>query len=205
MKKYASCVLAVALALSGCGLLPDRSLEYLQAKTIPNIDASSSDQRPIKPLYAIPTVTTAKEDAAQLIQSEGRKQSFVVPAPKAIVVASIEAVSNPAVTTINYSKPDMVLDGNSYPLLYVKGHSIQIWEQLGQALQEANVLVLDRNQSLGVYFIEWIVDNKKQTYLLKLTPTAINNVIAVQKDDDNLVESGLSQQVLSTIIKHWPS
>ena len=201
--KNASCVLAVCVSLSACSLLPDRSLEYLQAKTVPNIETVSTEQRPIKPLYAIPTVTTASENTAQLIQGEGRKQAFVVPAPRSVVVAATEVPMNPVAN--HASKPDMVFDGNSYPLLHVKGNSIQVWEQLGQALQGANVLVVDRNQSLGLYFIEWIIDNKKQTYLLKLTPAALNNVIAVQKDDDNLVESSLSQQVLAKIIKHWPS
>ena len=72
--KNASCVLAVCVSLSACSLLPDRSLEYLQAKTVSNIETVSTEQRPIKPLYAIPTVTTASENTAQLIQGEGRKK-----------------------------------------------------------------------------------------------------------------------------------
>jgi hypothetical protein len=38
-------LLATALMLSGCGLLPDRSLDYLQAKTLPPLEAQVPTQR----------------------------------------------------------------------------------------------------------------------------------------------------------------
>jgi uncharacterized lipoprotein len=80
-----------------------------------------------------------------------------------------------------------------------------VWEQLGLAMKAANLNVTDRNQSLGLYYLELVQDNKKQAYLLKLTQTSINNIVSVQKDSDTLADSKLSQQILLNIIKHWPS
>jgi uncharacterized lipoprotein len=197
-------LLATALMLSGCGLFPNRSLDYLQAKTLPPLEAQVPTQREVQPLYVIPNVMTPTEKAAVLVQGKGRKQEFVVPMPQSILP---KQASNDVVTQAQtvISKPEMVFDGNNVPLLHTAGNGLQVWEQLGQAMKAANIDVTDRNQSLGLYYLEVVQDNKKQAYLLKLTQTSINNVVSVQKDNDTLADSKLSQQILLNIIKHWPS
>lgn len=197
-------LLATALMLSGCGLFPNRSLDYLQAKTLPPLEALVPTQREVQPLYVIPNVMTPTEKAAVLVQGKGRKQEFVVPMPQSILP---KQASNDVVTQAQtvISKPEMVFDGNNVPLLHTAGNGLQVWEQLGQAMKAANIDVTDRNQSLGLYYLEVVQDNKKQAYLLKLTQTSINNVVSVQKDNDTLADSKLSQQILLNIIKHWPS
>ena len=197
-------LLATALMLSGCGLFPNRSLDYLQAKTLPPLEAQVPTQREVQPLYVIPNVMTSTEKAAVLVQGKGRKQEFVVPMPQSILP---KQASNDVVTQAQtvISKPEMVFDGNNVPLLHTAGNGLQVWEQLGQAMKAANIDVTDRNQSLGLYYLEVVQDNKKQAYLLKLTQTSINNVVSVQKDNDTLADSKLSQQILLNMIKHWPS
>ncbi|MBK8327794.1 MAG: outer membrane protein assembly factor BamC [Moraxellaceae bacterium] len=195
-------LLAMTLIMSGCGLFPNRSLDYLQAKTLPPLDAQLATQREIQPLYVIPKVTTPTDKAAVLVQGKGRKQEFVVPTPQSILP---KETPNNVVTQAVASKPEIVFDGNSVPLLHTAGNSLQVWEQLGLAMKAANLNVTDRNQSLGLYYLELVQDNKKQAYLLKLTQTSINNVVSVQKDSDTLADSKLSQQIFLNIIKHWPS
>ena len=197
-------LLATALMLSGCGLFPNRSLDYLQAKTLPPLEAQVPTQREVQPLYVIPNVMTSTEKAAVMVQGKDRKQEFVVPMPQSILP---KQASNDVVTQAQtvISKPEMVFDGNNVPLLHTAGNGLQVWEQLGQAMKAANIDVTDRNQSLGLYYLEVVQDNKKQAYLLKLTQTSINNVVSVQKDNDTLADSKLSQQILLNIIKHWPS
>jgi uncharacterized lipoprotein len=150
----------------------------------------------------IPKVTTPTDKAAVLVQGKGRKQEFVVPTPQSILP---KETPNNVVTQAVASKPEIVFDGNSVPLLHTAGNSLQVWEQLGLAMKAANLNVTDRNQSLGLYYLELVQDNKKQAYLLKLTQTSINNIVSVQKDSDTLADSKLSQQILLNIIKHWPS
>lgn len=195
-------LLAMTLIMSGCGLFPNRSLDYLQAKTLPPLDAQLATQREIQPLYVIPKVTTPTDKAAVLVQGKGRKQEFVVPTPQSILP---KETPNNVVTQAVASKPEIVFDGNSVPLLHTAGNSLQVWEQLGLAMKAANLNVTDRNQSLGLYYLELVQDNTKQTYLLKLTQTSTNNIVSVQKDSDTLADSKLSQQILLNIIKHWPS
>jgi hypothetical protein len=81
-------LLATALMLSGCGLFPNRSLDYLQAKTLPPLEAQVPTQREVQPLYVIPNVMTPTEKAAVLVQGKGRKQEFVVPMPQSILPKS---------------------------------------------------------------------------------------------------------------------
>ena len=195
-------LLAMTLIMSGCGLFPNRSLDYLQANTLPPLDAQLATQREIQPLYVIPKVTTPTDKAAVLVQGKGRIQEFVVPTPQSILP---KETPNNVVTQAVASKPEIVFDGNSVPLLHTAGNSLQVWEQLGLAMKAANLNVTDRNQSLGLYYLELVQDNKKQAYLLKLTQTSINNIVSVQKDSDTLADSKLSQQILLNIIKHWPS
>ncbi|HQV22750.1 MAG: hypothetical protein H6996_00200 [Moraxellaceae bacterium] len=195
------CLLLVAIiAVSACSFFPNRSLDYLQAQTLPPLNASP-EQRVTKPLYAIPEVITPKEQAAVVVIGEGRKAEFVVPAPK-VVLPNIE--SDALIPTV-VSKPQMVFDGNNTPLLHTAGNPLQVWEQLGLAIKGANLTLIDRNQSLGLYYLELTQDKTKTTYLLKLSQTSQNQVVSVQKDADTLAESKLSQQILLSLIKHWPS
>ena len=193
-------LLATIVAVSGCSLFPNHSLDYLQAQTLPPLEVGS-EQRITKPLYAIPDVSTPKEQVAVVVKGEGRKAEFVVPAPKVVLPNTQSDVAVQAVV----SKPQMVFDGNNAPLLHTAGNPLQVWEQLGLAIKAANLTLIDRNQTLGLYYLELMQDKTKTTYLLKLSQTSQNQVVSVQKDADTLAESKLSQQILLSIIKHWPS
>lgn len=190
--------------LSGCSLFPDRSLDYLQAKTIQPLPADNQT-RIIKPLYPIPVVTTSAEQTASLVKTKGRKQEFVAPSPKPLVVTESEQTVAKAEDVVE-QKPNLIFDGNQHPVLMITGEQLKLWEQLGQAINAAKVKITDRNQSSGLYFIELSqTNNKKEAYLLKLTSTAAKTVVSLQKDEDTLADSVLSQQILTELIKHWPS
>ena len=190
--------------LSGCSLFPDRSLDYLQANTIQPL-TTASQSRPIKPLYAIPVVSTPSEQAAQVVQGKGRKQEFVAPTPKPLVLSALEQATPKAEEGVE-QKPTLVFDGNQHPVLTMSGEQLKLWEQLGQAISAAKVKITDRNQSSGLYFIELSqTNNKKESYLLKLSSTTAKTVVSLQKDEDTLADSALSQQILTQLIKHWPS
>lgn len=190
--------------LSGCGLLPDRSLEYQQAQTTAPLVLPAGDKRSIKPLYAIPEITTAPDQAVVLVEGKGRKQRFVAPIPKPLLVANSSAeLKATAVTTT--TKPNIVNDGNGHPVLQSNGDILQVWDTLNAALAAANIKISDKNQSLGLYFIELSSDGKKAGYQLKVIRTSNDNVISLQKDDDTLVDAELSQQIFERLLSHWPS
>ncbi len=197
-------VLLAVVSVGGCGLLPDRSLEYQQAQTTAPLVLPAGDIRSIKPLYAIPSVTTPPEQTVVLVEGKGRKQRFVAPTPKPLLVAnpSAELKTTPAIMVA--AKPQIVGDGNGHPVLQSKGDILQAWDTLNIALSAANIKVTDKNQSLGLYFIELSNDGKKAGYQLKVIRTSNDNVISLQKDDDTLVDAELSQQTFERLLSHWP-
>ena len=199
-------ILPVSLSLallSGCGLMPDRSLEYQQAKTLPPLVLSTGDSRVIKPLYAIPEIATPEQPVV-LVEGKGRKQRFVAPLPKPLTVIATQQAES-SLKPIVETKPQIVNDGNGHPVLQSSGDILQVWDKLNKALTAANIKVSDRNQSLGLYFVELSKDGKNTIYQLKLIRTSNDNVISLQKDDETLVESELSQQTFERLLNHWPS
>ena len=116
-------------------------------------------------------VSTPAEQVAQVVQSKGRKQEFVAPSPKPLVL-SVAEQTTPKVEDHVEQKPSLIFDGNQHPVLMVTGEQLKLWEQLGQAISAAKVKITDRNQSSGLYFIELSqTNNKKESYLLKLSST----------------------------------
>jgi uncharacterized lipoprotein len=199
-------ILPVSLSLallSGCGLMPDRSLEYQQAKTLPPLVLSTGDSRVIKPLYAIPEIAIPEQPVI-LVEGKGRKQRFVAPLPKPLTVIATQQAES-SLKPIVETKPQIVNDGNGHPVLQSSGDILQVWDKLNKALTAANIKVSDRNQSLGLYFVELSKDGKNTLYQLKLIRTSNDNVISLQKDDETLVESELSQQTFERLLNHWPS
>ena len=104
-------VLLALLSLGACSLLPDHSLDYLQAKNVPPLVVPTAEGRNIKPLYVIPEIATP-EQTVVLVQGEGRKQRFVAPSPKPLVVTGKSSAADPKPTVLA-SKPQIVNDGLS--------------------------------------------------------------------------------------------
>ena len=196
-------VLLALLSLGACSLLPDHSLDYLQAKNVPPLVVPTADSRSIKPLYVIPEIATP-EQTVVLVQGEGRKQRFVAPLPKPLVVTGKSSAADPKPTVLA-SKPQIVNDGNGHPVLQTNGDILQVWDTLNKALAAANIKVSDRNQTLGLYFVDLNKEGKSAAYQLKVIRTSNDNVISLQKDDDTLAESELSQQTFERLLNHWPS
>ena len=196
-------VLLALLSLGGCSLMPDRSLDYLQAKNVPPLVVPTAEGRNIKPLYVIPEIATP-EQTVVLVQGEGRKQRFVAPLPKPLVVTGQSSVIDPKPTVLA-SKPQIVNDGNGHPVLQTNGDILQVWDKLNKALTAANIKVSDRNQTLGLYFVDLNKEGKSTAYQLKVIRTSNDNVISLQKDDDTLADSELSQQTFERLLNHWPS
>ena len=196
-------VVLALLSLGGCSLMPDRSLDYLQAKNVPPLVVPTAEGRNIKPLYVIPEIATP-EQTVVLVQGEGRKQRFVAPLPKPLVVTGQSSAGVPKPTVIA-SKPQIVNDGNGHPVLQTNGDILQVWDTLNKALAAANIKVSDRNQTLGLYFVDLNKDGKSTAYQLKVIRTSNDNVISLQKDDDTVAEPELSQQTFERLLNHWPS
>jgi hypothetical protein len=111
---------------------------------------------------------TPTEKAAVMVQGKGRKQEFVVPMPQSVVLpkqASNDVVTQAKPLSLNQKWCLMVI-----VILYCipQVMACKFGSSLGQAIKPLILIVTDRNQSLGLYFLEVVKDNKKQAYLLKL-------------------------------------
>jgi len=190
--------------LSGCSLLPDRSLDYQQASLLAPLQLPTGQEvRAIRPLYVIPDLPVSDTPQTVVVAGKGRSKHFVAPMPKPLVIAA-NTTSTVSPSTV-IVKPQVVVDGNGHPVMHSTGDLLQVWDNINKALTTARISIVDRNQSLGLYFIDLVEDGKKVTYQLKLTRTSNDNVISLQKDDDTLAESALSQRTLANLLTHWPS
>lgn len=192
----------LTLAVAGCGLLPDHSLDYQQARNVPPLQLPDGQSpRTIQPLYPIPEVQVAPDRQAVVVEGQGRSQRFVAPPPKPLLKTAVaEQPQTPAIA----SKPVIVGDGNAHPMLQISGDMLKVWDNLAAALKAANIRVTDRNQSLGLYFVELTVAGKKSNYQVKLTRTNNDNLVSLQKDDDTVAESDVSQSLFESLLKSWP-
>ncbi|PTQ88529.1 NlpB/DapX lipoprotein [Agitococcus lubricus] len=191
------------MTLGACSLLPETSLDYQKSPMLaPLVLTEGQTTRPIQPLFAIPDVTTPAENVAVVTEGKGRKQHFAAPLPKPLAIAEVK---NAAPIKDSPLKPIIVKDGNNHPVLQTAGDIRLIWDDLERVLTKANIKISDRNQSLGLYFVELSEKSVKQLYQLKLTRTSNDNVISLQKDDDTLADAVVSQRLFETLLTHWPN
>ena len=197
-------VLGGGLILSGCGMLPDHSLDYRQASNLkPLVLPEGQSGKSIQPLYAIPELPVAKRTVT-LTEGEGRKSKFAIPAPAPLTeMTAAGAQSGPALTT-GSTKPRMVNDGNGAPVLQVDGNEEQVWDNLGRALETGKVRVDDRNRSLGIYFIKLPVEGKTPELQLKMTRTAGTTVLFLQINEETVADAETARQLFSRLLESWP-
>lgn len=183
----------VAVLLPGCGsFFRDRTLDYREAQAAPALQIPAGvDSRPITPLWPIPeiapNVTAAELDKAGVP---------FPPAMPAVAVVQEQALPD----SVGRLPVKLGTDGNGIPELRVVGPRERVWDELGRALQNANVNIRDRNQSLGLADIS-VGDQNFQVRMVRATEAF---VITVQRSDDQLAPVGLSRNLLSTLQARWP-
>ena len=198
--------LSAVIGLSACGLLPEQSLQYRQARDLPPLvmPEGQAATRPIQPLYGIPA---AREPRASVVLTErdGRRERFVIPAPAPmqIQVAGADAPV-PATAGNTAGRPRLVTDGNGYPLLQVDGDPDMVWDSLNRALVTGRIQVDDRNQSLGIYYITLPAAGKQPDLQLKVTRTAGTSVLFLQLNEDTVADTAIARQLFAKLLESWP-
>ncbi len=196
---------ATACLAGACSLVPDRSLDYTQARDLPPLTLpEGKTTRPIQPLYVIPTVSLAG-NAPVLVEQKGRKAKFVIPAPAPLVESEAAPVASVATTGESRLRPRLVSDGNGYPLVQVDGDADHIWDQLNQALKAGKIQVEDRNQSLGIYYIRVPADGKPTDLQLKVTRSAGSSVLFLQRDEDTVADTDTARALFARLLESWPA
>lgn len=196
MKRAALTVglMGLALELAGCGLLHDNSNDYRTAENLPPMQVPAGQEaRPLRELYPIPPAT------AQVTLPE----KFEVPKPKPLAKLEQPAAEAPSAEA-GESRLTLAQDGNGYPTLNATGGFNQVWDKVGQSLSASAVKVEDRNQSLGLYYLELPnAQGKAEAYQLKITRGQNAYSLSLQKDDDTLAPQVVASSLFAKIQAKW--
>jgi uncharacterized lipoprotein len=198
MKKSLYVVVYAVLGLGACSWLPDHSADYRGAGEVPRMTLpAGTDSHALTDVYPIPP---------QTVKPVWKSKRFEAPAPAPLALSG----DIPMGTAGGGLDPQNVLsrtqDGNGYPTLSVTGGFDQIWDSLGQALHAASVKVDDRNQSLGLYYLDLADPSGKiLPYQLKVTRALNAYSMSLQKDDDTLAPTETTSTLFDKIQAKWPS
>ncbi|MFC6328744.1 outer membrane protein assembly factor BamC [Alloalcanivorax gelatiniphagus] len=141
----------MALALAGCGLLPDSSLHYRDAEviepmTVPDGMVFIGEA----PLYAVPRIDQ------RIVGVREGEDGFKAPRPPQLVaVAGDDQDDDAAPTPPPGQQGQAVLgkDGSGYPIIMMPTSFAWAWEKVTQALTQTDLRVTDRNRDQGVFFL----------------------------------------------------
>lgn len=184
------------MALAGCSSIGinDGSLDYQKAQSIAPVQVPETFKtRQIAPLYPVPVVPSNSASEA-LTLSKGN--TFVVPKPKPLDAATL---STAQIGDGTPSAPQLVIDGNGYPIIKVSGDASKIWDIINRTLSVANVDVTKRNAAASRFDV--VID--KVTYQLRLGRIGNVTTIILQKADDSLADKAIAKELLERITQNW--
>tara|TARA_A100001391_G_scaffold204662_1_gene201174 strand:+ start:424 stop:1035 length:612 start_codon:yes stop_codon:yes gene_type:complete len=144
-------VTAVALALAGCGLLPDSSLHYRDAEviepmTVPDGMVFIGEA----PLYAVPRIDQ------RIVGVREGEDGFKAPRPPQLVAVAGDNQDDDAAPTPPPGQQGQAVlgkDGSGYPIIMMPTSFAWAWEKVTQALTQTDLRVTDRNRDQGVFFL----------------------------------------------------
>jgi uncharacterized lipoprotein len=192
-------VLGVVLVLlSGCSAFRGNDDEYRNVRDLSPLKLpNAAETRSIKPLYPIPPGP---------VPSQWPKK-FEAPAPKPLdLVEGKEPQPAEAAAAADAERLVIGQDGNGHPLLTITGNFNAIWDRLNDALQKADVKISDRDQRVGLYYLN--IDDetgKNVPYQLRLTRGQTAYTLTLQKDDDTVAPKATTRSLFEAIVSHWPA
>ncbi len=185
------------IALSGCSSLAinNGSMDYAKAQSIAAVQVSDSLQtRQIAPLYPVPVVPE-NSASEKLVLTNSKGNRFLLPKPipldpTKIAISQVEGAP---------SAPQLVIDGNGFPLLKIDGDSSKIWDAINRTLSVANVNVSQRNAATNRFVV--MLDNKP--YQLILGRIGSTTTVTLQKADETLADNAVATDLLERIERNW--
>ncbi|HEX6590781.1 MAG TPA: outer membrane protein assembly factor BamC [Moraxellaceae bacterium] len=196
----AAAVFSLALLAAGCSTyFRDRASDYRSATEAPPLVLpAGQESRPIRPLYPIPPGTEVAFDP---------KKKFEAPKPKPLLLPETAAATPDAgpAPEAGVQKPALTQDGNGYAVVSITGDFNAIWDRLDEALRAAKVKVDDRDQRVGLYYLELAEEGGKTApYQLRVTRGQSAYTLALQKDDETLATQAMTKTLFESIVNNWP-
>jgi outer membrane protein assembly factor BamC len=147
MMRLASIIML--MLISGCSWLPDRTLDYRKAETLP--------------VMAVPEgmVMVGQEDLFAVPNAEQRlhhqrKERFELPAPPVMEVVSQMVAPEAGAEAPGVQNTRIVLtrDGNNYPIIMIYTAFPWAWEYVGVSLAKTDLKIDDRSRDAGIFFVK---------------------------------------------------
>jgi uncharacterized lipoprotein len=184
-------------ALTGCDRLAisNGSMDYARAQSIAAVQVSDSQQtRQIAPLYPVPVIP--KNSASEkMVLTNAKGNRYVLPKPIPLDQAKVAEIQIEGAP----SAPQLVMDGNGFPLLKIDGDSTKIWDAINRSLIVANVNVTQRNAATNRFMLT--IDNVP--YQLRLGRIGSTTTVTLQKPDETLADNAIATDLLERIARNW--
>ena len=196
-------------SLTGCvgplgkdGYVRDRSGDYtLEEKTQPiKLPEDLKNAKPMSSALVIPKTNNNNET----LPSE-----FVVPRPAQLTIAKsapppTTASALPVNTPQNQinirGNAVLTQDGNGSPLITIRGATFDnCWQAVGDALNAAQITIVDRNSAAGIYLISLNSTPEDNPLHVQLTQLTHSVQLSVEKSATTAADPEVSQQVLESI------
>lgn len=184
------------IALNGCSLLPDHTLDYRKAEVLPRM--------------VVPEGMTvdSSEDLFRVPEADRRipyqaKDQFEVPTPP---VAAVDVEPTPApgepVPDVRNTRIVLTRDGNDYPIIMIYTAFPWAWEYVGQSLAETDLRIEDRSRDAGIFFVrvpkQYGLDEKEAQIKLSHTVNGVQ-VAVLNSRGTALVEAGPGKAILQRL------
>lgn len=185
------------ITLAGCSSLAinNGSMDYAKAQSIAAVQVPDTLQtRQIAPLYPVPVVPE-NSASEKLVLTNAKGNRFLLPKPipldpSKIAINQIESAP---------SAPQLVVDGNGFPLLKIDGDSSKIWDAINRTLSVANVNVTQRNAATSRFVV--MIDHV--SYQLRLGRIGGTTTVTLQKSDESLADNTIATDLLERIARNW--
>lgn len=138
----------LAVALTGCSWLPDKTLEYRQTEVLPRMTLPEG------------MVILSDEDMFPVPDAERRltydkDERFEVPKPpESNVTGEQQPAPDAPLPDVRSTRIVLTKDGNDYPIIMIYTAFPWAWEYVSQALVKTDLRVDDRSRDAGIFFVK---------------------------------------------------
>ena len=183
------------LMQSGCSRMAinDGSMDYQKAYRIDAVQVPSNLQtRQIAPLYPVPIIPDNTE-SIQLILTNTKGNRYQLPKPKPI---NLNQAADRQTNSV-LSKPELVIDGNGFPVLKIGGDPAKVLEILDRSLSVANVNVTKRNTH------QLTISHDNLAHEIRLGRIGDTTTLTVLQPDESFANKENATDLLELIVRNW--
>jgi uncharacterized lipoprotein len=139
--------LSLIVTLTGCSLLPDRTLDYRKAELLPRmVVPEDMVLLPSDDLFSVP-------DPERRLTYKPKDRFDVPTPPVAEIAVEAEPSADAPVPDVRNTRIVLTRDGNDYPIIMIYTAFPWAWEYVGSSLGGTDIKIEDRSREAGIFFV----------------------------------------------------